>query len=116
VLALDEPRATSEPADVDFACEAEREPRTIATRLVRVNHDQGLHLRPCMAIAKMVNKYQAKITIRRGTQAVEAASILELLTLAASHDTELLLSATGTESQEALDAVAGLFASGFPGC
>jgi phosphocarrier protein len=51
--------------------------------------------------------------VRKGAQSVDAASILELLTLAASHGTELVLSATGVESQEALDAVAGLFANGF---
>lgn len=43
-------------------------------------------------------------------------SILELLTLAASPGTELVLSATGADSQEALDAVASLFASDLQAC
>jgi len=53
------------------------------------------------------------VVVHKGAQSVDAASILELLTLAASHGTELVLSATGAESQEVLDAVAGLFDGGF---
>jgi phosphocarrier protein HPr len=81
------------------------------TRTVKVTHELGLHLRPCSAIVSTVGKHRANVTVQRGNQSVSAASILELLSLAASPGTELVLSATGAEAQEALDAVAGLFAS-----
>jgi len=48
---------------------------------------------------------------RSGGQAVDAGSMLELLSLAATGGTELVLSASGPEAWEALEAVAGLFAA-----
>jgi phosphotransferase system HPr (HPr) family protein len=53
----------------------------------------------------------AKVTIQKGSQFADAAIILDLLMLAASQGTELVLSATGPEAEKALEAVAGLFAS-----
>jgi phosphotransferase system HPr (HPr) family protein len=116
MLALQELPAATQFAHVDPPFDTERRTMKIATRRVTVSHDQGLHLRPCMAIVNLVNKYRAKVMVRKGSDAVEAASMLGLLTLAAAHGTELVLSATGAESQEALDAVAGLFANGFQEC
>jgi len=113
VLALQELSTTSQFDDVEPPFDVEERTMKIATRRVRVSHEQGLHLRPCMAIVSLASKYRAKVMIRRGSQAVEAASILDLLTLAVSHGAELVLSATGAESQEALDALARLFANGF---
>jgi phosphotransferase system HPr (HPr) family protein len=87
-----------------------------ATRIVTVGPQQGLHLRPCSAIVSAASKHRADVIVRKGSQSARAASIFELLSLAASPGTELVLSATGAESQEAVDAVAGLFASDFHGC
>jgi phosphotransferase system HPr (HPr) family protein len=63
-----------------------------------------------------VGKYLADVIVKKGSQSVSAASILGLLSLAVTPGTELVLSATGAEAQEALDAVAGLFASDFQAC
>lgn len=79
-----------------------------ATRTVRVTHRHGLHMRPCSAIVKAVSKYRAHVTICKGSQTVNAASIFDLLLLTASQGTELLLAAWGPEAEEALEAVAGL--------
>jgi phosphotransferase system HPr-like phosphotransfer protein len=49
--------------------------------------------------------------IQKGSQFADAANVLDLLSLAATHGTELVLTATGPEAEEALEAVAGLFAS-----
>jgi phosphotransferase system HPr (HPr) family protein len=86
-----------------------------ATRAVRVSPEQGLHLRPCSAIVSTVRKHRADVIVQKGSQSARAASIFELLSLGASPGTELLLSATGAEAQQAVDAVAGLFASDFRG-
>ena len=70
---------------------------------------EGLHLRPCSAIVNTVSRHLAKVMIQKGSQVADAASILDLLSLAATQGTELVLSATGAEAEEALEAVAGLF-------
>jgi phosphocarrier protein HPr len=91
--------------------DARRNAPKAVTRMVRVTRHEGLHLRSCSAIASTVGRHQAQVTIQNGTQSANAESILDLLLLAATEGTELVLIATGTEAQEALDAVVGLFCS-----
>jgi phosphotransferase system HPr (HPr) family protein len=84
-----------------------------ATRTVVVSNPTGLHARPSVAIASTVKKYQAKVEIRRGNQAVNAGDVLQLLTLGAPQGTELVLVAKGPDAEEVLNALEGLFADGF---
>jgi phosphotransferase system HPr (HPr) family protein len=79
------------------------------TRTLKVTHQQGLHLRPCSAIVAVVGRHRAQVTIQKGAQSVNAGSVLDLLTLAATQGTELVLTAIGPEAEEALEAVVGLF-------
>ena len=81
----------------------------IVTRTLRVTHQHGLHLRPCSAIVAAVGRHLAKVMIQKGSQIANAASIFDLLTLAATQGTELVLTATGAEAEEALAAVVDLF-------
>ena len=60
------------------------------TRTLTVTHQLGLHLRPCSAIVATVGRHLAKVTIQKGSQFADAASILDLLMLAAPQGTELL--------------------------
>lgn len=83
-----------------------------STRTVRVTHQNGLHLRPCSAIVNAVNRHRARVIVQIGNQSANAASIFDLLSLAAAHGTELVLSATGADAEEAVETVAGVFASG----
>jgi phosphotransferase system HPr (HPr) family protein len=85
------------------------DPQAVSQTL-RVTHQHGLHLRPCSAIVTAVGRHLAKVRIQKGSQFADAASILDLLSLAATQGTELVLTATGPEAEEALQAVVGLFA------
>jgi phosphotransferase system HPr (HPr) family protein len=86
---------------------------TTANRTVRVTNPQGLHLRPCSAIVDLVRRHRAEVTVRKGSQSVNAASVLDLLSLDAPSGTELVLFATGADADEALDALANLFRGEF---
>ena len=66
----------------------------------------------CSAIVTTVSRHQAKVTVHKGGHAVNADSSFGLLSLAATRGTELILSATGPDAQEALDAVVRLLAEG----
>jgi len=79
------------------------------TRAVTVTNRHGLHARPCVAIVKTVQKYDAQVTIHRNGQIADAASILELMSLGAAQGTELILSAKGRQSEEVIEALAQLF-------
>ena len=83
------------------------------TRTVTVTNRHGLHARPAVAIVKTAKKYDAQVTIRRGNQIADAASILDLLSFGATKGTKLVLSATGRQAKEVLAALAELFAVEF---
>jgi phosphocarrier protein HPr len=83
-------------------------PSTVS-RVVRVADQHGLHFRPASAIVQTANRYQSKVTVHRGIQTADAASMLDLLCLGAAQGTELVLSVSGPDALEAIEAVAQLF-------
>jgi phosphotransferase system HPr (HPr) family protein len=84
-----------------------------ATRTVVVSLSHGLHMRPSLAIVNTVAKFQSSVEIRHQQHAANAKSIFDLLLLAAPRDTELVLTATGPDADQAASAVAELFARDF---
>ncbi|MEA1938633.1 MAG: HPr family phosphocarrier protein [Pseudomonadota bacterium] len=80
---------------------------------VRINNRRGLHARAAARFAAEANKFNAKITVRRGTLDVDGGSIMDLMLLAASKDTELTITAEGPQATEVLAALAYLIESGF---
>ena len=79
------------------------------TRTVTVANPHGLHARPCLAISKTVGGFQAEVSVGFDGQTANAASVLELLSLAAGQGQQLVLSARGPQAEEALDALVRLF-------
>jgi hypothetical protein len=53
------------------------------------------------------------VTVQKDGQTANAANILELMSLGAAQGTELVLSAKGSNAEEALNALARLFANEF---
>jgi phosphotransferase system HPr (HPr) family protein len=84
-----------------------------ASRTVVVQNPLGIHLRPAQLIARAASQYQAKIEFIKDNQRVDGRSILNLMTLAARQGEELLIEADGSDAQQALDAMAELFAGSF---
>jgi phosphocarrier protein HPr len=77
-------------------------------RDVRIVNKLGLHARPASLLAKLAGKYRADIHIRKGSDQVNAKSIMGIITLAAGPDTVLRFQATGPDADEALDAISNL--------
>ncbi|WP_216216373.1 HPr family phosphocarrier protein [Amycolatopsis aidingensis] len=85
-------------------------------RRVTVASKVGLHARPAALVAKAAAEQQVQVTIAKdGQDAVAAGSVLNLMTLAAGHGDEVLISAEGEGAQAAVDAVADLVASDLDG-
>ncbi len=83
------------------------------TRVVTVTNPHGLHARPANVIIKTVRKYDAQVTIHNGSQVADATSIFDVMLLAATQGTELLLSAKGRQAKEAIEALAQQFDAEF---
>ena len=84
-----------------------------AQRTVTVTNPQGLHARPADMFVKLANRYQSKIEIIKDSERVDGKSILALLTLAAGEGTKLSIEATGSDAEQALDALVELVAQNF---
>jgi phosphotransferase system HPr (HPr) family protein len=87
-----------------------------ATRKVVVLNRAGLHARPSLAVAQAVRQSQSKVELRTSRQSVNAADILQLLSLGAVQGTELEFSATGPDAQQVMDKLTELFANQFGLC
>jgi phosphotransferase system HPr (HPr) family protein len=83
------------------------------SRQVVVNNPQGIHARPADLLVRLAKQFQSKIELVRENQRVDAKSILELLTLGAVQGTALVLEAEGPDAEQALSAIAELFAANF---
>ena len=82
---------------------------------VKIINRLGMHARPAMIFAEAAQEFDADITIRRTDQPspVDAKSIMQLMMLAATKGTDLVIEATGEDAQAAVDALISLVASGF---
>lgn len=76
-------------------------------------NEVGLHARPAAALARAVTGLDAKITVAKGAQQADAASVLGLLGLDARKGDSLEVSANGPDTERALEVVRELIESGF---
>jgi phosphotransferase system HPr (HPr) family protein len=97
--------STAASADVPDAAGA-------SVRLTLVN-PQGLHARPAAQIATAVGALAAEVAVEAGGRRADAASSLELMTLAAGQGTEITVSATGADAERAVATVTELVLAGF---
>ncbi|MGC4005541.1 MAG: HPr family phosphocarrier protein [Pirellulales bacterium] len=86
---------------------------SVVVRTFVVRNPQGLHLRPAELLSKACQRFGAKIEIVKNHERVDAKSIFAIVTLVALEGTELTFEADGPDANDALDAVAELFAGNF---
>lgn len=88
------------------------------TREIRliVSNRLGLHARPAAQFVTTAARFQSQILVQnltRNTELVRGDSINQVTTLAVRQGHELLITATGSDADEALAALQGLFANNF---
>jgi phosphotransferase system HPr (HPr) family protein len=81
--------------------------------LVVVGNPQGLHARPADLLVKAAQRFTSRIEIVKQHERVDGKSILAILTLAAVEGTPLAIEAEGDDAEQAVAALAALFASNF---
>ncbi|WP_158892142.1 HPr family phosphocarrier protein [Amycolatopsis anabasis] len=85
-------------------------------RRVTVASKVGLHARPAALVAKAAASQPVAVSIAKdGRDPVAAGSVLNLMTLAAGHGDEVIITAEGEGAQAAVDAIADLVASDLDG-
>lgn len=80
---------------------------------VTIVNKLGLHARPAMTFVDLASTFQCDVTVRRGDQEVDGKSIMHMMMLAATKGTELLVTAIGSDSVKACEALKKLVDGGF---
>ena len=86
---------------------------SMLSRTVTIQNEQGLHARPADLFVRTAMQFDAKVEVVKGSLRVDGKSILDVLTLGATQNTELTLEATGSDAEAVLDALAELVESKF---
>ena len=75
----------------------------IVKRKFKIQNAQGLHARPASIFVKIANKYEAQVTVKKGSESVNGKSIMGLMTLAANRGSTIEIEASGPDAQKAVE-------------
>lgn len=84
-----------------------------ATKRVVVSRPEGLHARPCVAIASTIRRFDSLVEVASNGQKVDGRDVLQLLSMGVAQGREVVLTAHGPDAQEVLEALAKLFDNNF---
>lgn len=73
----------------------------------------GLHFRAAAMVVRTAGEFASEMTISSGKAVADARSVLDLLTLAASKGTEVVVRAEGPDCRAAVTAIGDLIARNF---
>jgi phosphocarrier protein HPr len=80
---------------------------------VTVINRAGLHTRPAATLVKLTSKFKSDITLIREGFAINAKSIIGVMTLAAEKGSTLTLMIDGSDEDFAMNELINFFESGF---
>ena len=82
-------------------------------RVLEIVNKKGLHARASAKFVQTVEKFDAQVTVTRGSESVGGTSIMGLMMLSAGTGTEIATEARGKQAAEIMDALVPLVTSGF---
>lgn len=72
------------------------------TQNVVIENKTGLHSRPAVTFVKEASKFKSDVTIKKGDKIASAKSMINILALAISYGTEIVISAEGADEEIAV--------------
>jgi phosphocarrier protein HPr len=86
---------------------------TVIEREATIVNQDGLHARPAAQIVRLASTFAADIEVSKDGMDVNAKSIMGVMMLAAECGSCVRIRATGTDAEQAVEALAALVESGF---
>ncbi|MCD6569075.1 MAG: HPr family phosphocarrier protein [Deltaproteobacteria bacterium] len=80
---------------------------------VTIKNELGLHARAAGIFAKEASNFSSDVMVIRDSMQVNGKSIMELLTLAASNGTEIMITADGDDETQAIKVLTSLVNQNF---
>ena len=81
------------------------------TSRVTVRFARGLHARPAASLVRLFGAFRARVFLRLGNRVAHAGSLLSILLLSATVNTQLEIQATGEDEEAAVRAAEAFFQS-----
>jgi phosphocarrier protein HPr len=103
----------NEPADAASPRPEQPPPEGALVRVLSIVNSKGLHARAAALFVLTVEKFDAHVTVTRGHESVDGASILDLLMLNAAPGTSITVTAAGHQAAEVMAALEELVAGRF---
>src|SRR5664279_3615051 len=100
-------------ASSDEDCPPPPEFEGALSREMKIVNRKGLHARATAKFVQCVDRFEANIKVTRCGETVGGDSIMGILTLGAGLGSTIVVSASGSQAREALDALAALVSSRF---
>ena len=82
-------------------------------REVVIKNRAGMHARPAALLVQTANRFSSNIYFEKDSEQVNGKSIMGIITLGATYNTELKIIADGKDEMEAVEALAVLFKNKF---
>ena len=82
-------------------------------REIPITNKRGLHARASAKFVQMAERFKADITVTRNNETVGGNSIMGLMMLSAGIGSSVIVSATGPEAREAIEALTTLVTTKF---
>lgn len=82
-------------------------------KLVTVKNRAGIHARPAALIVQTAGKFKSKIFFKSEEEEINAKSIMGIITLGASYNSNIRITAEGEDEEDAVEALAQLFEKRF---
>jgi phosphocarrier protein HPr len=103
----------TEPAGSDDRDASGASHPAVVRRVLDIVNSKGLHARASARFVQTVEKFDADVKVTRNGETVGGDSIMGLMMLSAGPGTSIVVEATGSEAQQAIEALDALVASRF---
>ncbi len=84
-----------------------------SSKEVKILNRAGIHARPAALIVQTASQFESKIFLEKDSEQINAKSIMGIITLGASYQTPITITAEGSDEENAVEAMAKLFESRF---
>ncbi len=80
---------------------------------IKLINEEGLHARPAAIFVQVASKYSSDIWLESQGKKVDGKSIIGIMSLGAFHGEDVIISAKGIDSKEAVEALKALIINEF---
>jgi phosphocarrier protein len=82
-------------------------------RTITITNRAGIHARPAAMLVQTANRFAADIYMEKDSERINGKSIMGIITLGATYQSQISIIAEGEDEKQAVDALAELFEKKF---